>query len=392
MKTDFPINPGNWLGVLGGGQLGRMFSEAASSMGYRVCVLEKDLGSPAGAISEKHIVAPYPDNAALNELAGICKAVTVEFENVPAESLRILAENTFTSPNAQAVTITQDRYTEKSFLESIGVPVAPHKLIESKQDVQDAPEDLFPGILKTARFGYAGKGQVRVQTKAELPAAFETLGQTRCILEKLLPLSKEISVISARNRQGDSTTFPVCENQHQNGILSVTIMPARIPRTLADSARSIAAKIVEKLNYCGVLCTEFFVLSDGSLVVNELAPRPHNSGHATIEACVSSQFNQQVRTMTGMPLGSTHQVVPAVMVNLLGTLWFNQQGELQVPPWHKVLEIPGAHLHLYGKYEPRVGRKMGHVTCTADTADAAMEKAIEVCNIFGLPSPADYHE
>ncbi|MCD8340180.1 MAG: 5-(carboxyamino)imidazole ribonucleotide synthase [Burkholderiales bacterium] len=392
MNTSFPINPGSWLGVLGGGQLGKMFSEAASSMGYRVCVLEKDVGSPAGAISEKHLIAPYTDPEALKELADKCKAVTTEFENVPAESLQVLAKDTFTAPSADAVTVTQDRYVEKGFLSSNGIPVAPHKLIENEQDVDSCPEDLFPGILKTARFGYDGKGQVRVKTKAELMAAFEKLDRTRCVLEKMMPLFKEISVISARNPQGETCTFPVAENQHQNGILSITILPARIPQALADRARAIATKIVDRLNYCGVLCTEFFVLNDGHLLVNELAPRPHNSGHATIEACVTSQYGQQVRAMTGMPLGSTHQNVPAVMVNLLGNIWFDEQGKLREPPWDKVLAIHGAHLHLYGKHEPRIGRKMGHVTCTAETPEKAMEIAIKVCEIFGLPSPTNYHE
>ncbi len=369
-----------------------MFAQEATTNGYRVCVLEKDPHAPAATVCAEHIVAEYTNPAALKQLAEKCKAVTTEFENVPASSLECLAKSIFVAPGADAVNITQDRYTEKSFVASCGVRVAPHKLIESDQDVEQAEENLFPAILKTARLGYDGKGQVRIKTKGELAAAFEKLGRVRCVLEKMLPLHKEVSVISARNGNGESCTFPVSENQHQNGILSITILPARVSDETAAEARSIAKTIVDRLDYKGVLCVEFFVLKDGSLVVNELAPRPHNSGHATIEACVTSQFGQQLRAMTSMPLGSTELINPAVMINLLGDLWFDENGNRREPAWDEVLKVRGAYLHLYGKLEPRKGRKMGHITCIGKTQEETLDKASRLCRFFGLPSPLSYSE
>ena len=318
-----PILPGAWLGLLGGGQLGRMFAQAAATLGFRVCVLEKDPHAPAAAVSEMHLCAAYTDQSALEKLGEKCLSVTTEFENVPADSLEFLAGMTQVSPDAKAVSITQDRLDEKSFLSSIGAPVAPHRLIANGQDIENADDNLFPGILKTARLGYDGKGQVRVKNKAELRQAFAELGKVKCVLEKMLPLWREVSVISARNTMGESTTFPVSEN---DGILAVSIMPARISQEQAEKARAIAKNIVNSLNYVGVLCVEFFILENGDIVVNELAPRPHNSGHATIEGCISSQYDQQIRAMTNMPLGDTTQIQYTVMLNILGNLWFKPDG------------------------------------------------------------------
>lgn len=383
-----PILPGNWLGLMGGGQLGRMFAQAAATMGYRVCVIEPDKNAPASVVAEKTIFKPYTDEAALDELASLCKTVTTEFENVPAQALEYLAAKGLECcPPARAVQITQDRYDEKSFVASAGAPVAPHLLILSEEDCRKVQPPYFPAILKTARLGYDGKGQVTVNDRRELLSAFEKLGGVRCVLEKRLPLFKEISVIAARNAKGEVAVFPVSENYHRNGILAVSIMPARLDKEITEKAKAIAANLIAKLDYVGVLCTELFVLADGRLIVNELAPRPHNSGHATIDACICSQYEQQVRAMTNMPLGDTTQVSRSVMLNLLGDLWFDEKGELREPKWNEVLDIPGLKLHLYGKKEPRRARKMGHLTCLAATEEEAMFKAQMAAKLLGLELP-----
>lgn len=388
MMKDTPILPGSWLGLMGGGQLGRMFAQAAATMGYRVCVLEPDKNAPAAIVAEKHICAPYTDEAALTELASLCKTVTTEFENVPAAALEFLAsKGAETCPAANAVRITQDRFDEKSFIKSADAPVAPHLLIESDEDLKKASAPFFPAILKTARLGYDGKGQITVNDRRELAMAFEKLGKVRCVLEKRLPLFKEVSVIAARNSKGEVAVFPVSENYHRNGILAVSVMPARLDEEITNRAREIASKIIEKLDYVGVLCTELFVLSDGRLVVNELAPRPHNSGHATIDACICSQYEQQVRAMANLPLGDTTQVSKSVMLNLLGDLWFDENENVREPDWSQVLDIPGLKLHLYGKKQPRHARKMGHITCLAATEEEAMFKAQMAARILGLELP-----
>lgn len=387
MNTD-PILSGNWLGLMGGGQLGRMFAQAAATMGYRVCVLEPDKNAPAAIVAEKHICAPYTDKEALSELASLCPTVTTEFENVPAEALEFLAsKGVETCPAPNAIRITQDRYDEKAFIASTGAPVAPHLLIESDEDIKKVLPQYYPAILKTARLGYDGKGQVTVNDRRELLGAFEKLGKVRCVLEKRLPLFKEVSVIAARNSKGEIAVFPVCENYHRNGILAVSVMPARLDKEITDRAREIASKIIDKFNYVGVLCTELFVLADGRLVVNELAPRPHNSGHATIDACVCSQYEQQVRTMANLPLGDPTQVSKSVMLNLLGDLWFDENGNVREPKWNEILDIPGLKLHLYGKKEPRRARKMGHITCVAANEEDAMFKAQMAARILGLEIP-----
>lgn len=324
MNKKLPLNPGEMLGMMGGGQLGRMFAIEAAYMGYHVTVLEPGEMPPAAEVSLKHIAEPYLSESGLDRLARESSAVSTEFENVPAQALNRLAKETFVAPPGNAVAVAQDRNAEKHFIEtSAHVPVAPHCQISSEQDIEAADESLFPAILKTARLGYDGKGQVLVDDREQLREAFTTLNKVDCILEKRLKLFKEVSVIVARSYNGQTATFPVCENRHRNGILAVTVMPARISETISDQARQYATQIVDALNYVGVLCVEFFVLEDGTLVANEMAPRPHNSGHATIDACWSNQFEQQLRCMTGQPLADTTQHSAAVMLNLLGDIWFD---------------------------------------------------------------------
>ena len=365
------IFPDAMLGMLGGGQLGRMFTLAAHSMGYRVTVLDPDPLSPAGAIADVHLKAAYQDREALQQLADTCVAVTTEFENVPADSLRWLASHCTVRPGGDAVAVAQDRIREKAFFRACNLGVAPYAVIESDADIAQALASLFPGILKRARFGYDGKGQMRVANADEARKAFKDMGSESCVLEQRITLKCEISAVIARGADGAGRSFPVSENRHRMGILDVSIVPARVAPELAKQGEEWALRIADKLNYCGVLAVEFFVTGSGELLVNEMAPRPHNSGHYTIDACVTSQFEQQVRTLCGLPLGDTKLLSPVVMVNLLGEAW--QQG---APQWGRVLNLPDAKLHLYGKHEARGGRKMGHYTVLDHSAEAALQKAL----------------
>ena len=367
------IAPGAWLGLLGGGQLGRMFTMAAQSMGYKVVVVDPGKLSPAGSVADEHLAADYLDATALHRLADKCAAATTEFENVPADALRFLAEHCVVSPAAESVAVAQDRITEKTFLTSVGLDVAPWKAIRSVGDLDASIAPLLPGILKRSRFGYDGKGQVRVASLEEARAGFAKLEDVPCVLEQMMSLDLELSVVVARGFDGACVTWPVAENQHAQGILDVSIVPARIPAVLAQQAQTAAAAIATALDYRGILCVEFFVVNGGELRANEIAPRPHNSGHYTIDACVTSQFEQQARVLCGVPLGSTAQHSPAVMVNLLGDLWAN--GE---PRWEQVLQHPNVKLHLYGKSEARPGRKMGHYTVLGNTVDSALALALEI--------------
>jgi 5-(carboxyamino)imidazole ribonucleotide synthase len=368
------IGPGAWLGLLGGGQLGRMFTMAAQSMGYKVMVLDPGGDSPAGSVADAHLQADYTDAKALAQVAARCAAATTEFENVPADSLRLLSKNCVVSPAAASVAIAQDRIREKSTLRDYGFSVAPFAVIRSHADLADPQiESLLPGILKVSRFGYDGKGQIRVTSRDSLEDAFDRLQQEACVLEKFLPLETELSVVVARGFDGDVVTFPVSENQHVNGILDIAIAPSRVSPDIAGHVTETATTLSERLDYRGVLCVECFVVDRDRIIVNEIAPRPHNSGHYTIDACSTSQFEQQVRAMCSLPLGDTSMHCPAVMLNLLGDLW--AAGE---PQWDKVLRHSGAKLHLYGKSTPRPGRKMGHVTILAQTIDLAMQTATEI--------------
>ena len=371
------ITPGAWLGLLGGGQLGRMFCMAAQSMGYKVAVLDPGADSPAGSVADLHIRKDYLDPQGLEELARLCEGVTTEFENVPAKALDFLAGHCLVSPMAASVAIAQDRIREKQFVAECGVAVAPHHVIRSAADFEEAPPALFPGVLKVARLGYDGKGQMRVATLADAQTAFTGFGNVPCVLEQQLALALEISVVVVRTRDGATAVYPVAENEHKAGILDTSIAPARVSEALAAQARAAALKIATTLDYAGVLCVEFFVLQDGSLVVNEIAPRPHNSGHYTIDACVTSQFEQQVRVLAGLPLGDTRQHTSAVMLNILGERW-DSTTHIAAPNWAALLTHGSAKLHLYGKSQAKPGRKMGHVTVLGANQAEALASAAQV--------------
>jgi 5-(carboxyamino)imidazole ribonucleotide synthase len=377
------IAPGATLGLLGGGQLGRMFTVAARTLGYRVTVLDPDPLSPAAEFATGHLNTDYIDAGSLQELARTCAAVTTEFENAPAEALLSLAEKTLVRPSGNAVAVAQDRSREKSFIAGAGLPVGAYADLRGAQDIEAALARVkLPAILKTARFGYDGKGQATIATRADLERAFGEWKQVPCVLEERLALDREISVILARTSAGEIAVFPVAENQHARGILDVTIAPARIPGALAAEATALASRLAQALDYVGVLAVEMFVV-DGKLLVNEIAPRPHNSGHYTIDACRTSQFEQQVRVLCGLPLGDPTLHTPAVMVNLLGDIWGG--GE---PRWEAVLRHAGAHLHLYGKREARPGRKMGHVTVCENDPGHALAVAMEIRSDLGIAESA----
>jgi 5-(carboxyamino)imidazole ribonucleotide synthase len=373
------ILPGATLGLLGGGQLGRMFTVAARTLGYRVTVLDPDPHSPAAEFATAHLDTPYTDPGSLDALARTCAAVTTEFENAPAEALDALATRTIVRPRGDSVAVAQDRAREKGFFRDHGFPVGAFAVVRSPADSDAAIAAVgFPALLKTARMGYDGKGQARVGSREELDEALARWKGVPCVLEALLALEREVSVILARDEQGRVEVFPVAENSHARGVLDMTIAPARIPEALAQEATALAGRLAAELDYVGVLAVEMFVVG-GRLLLNEIAPRPHNSGHYTIDGCRTSQFEQQVRVLCGLPLGDPSLHTPSVMVNLLGDIW--REGE---PRWDAVLRHPGAHLHLYGKREARPGRKMGHVTvCEASPANA-LEVALEIRRDLGI--------
>ncbi|MBX9899377.1 MAG: 5-(carboxyamino)imidazole ribonucleotide synthase [Burkholderiaceae bacterium] len=396
-QAQSPNSSASWLGMLGGGQLGRMFVHAAQAMGYKVAVLEPEADCPASHAADKHIRAGYEDLQGLAELVALCPSITTEFENVPAKSLAWLEKNRFVSPSSACVSIAQDRQLEKAFFQACadktGVFAAPNQSLRSIDDVNEESEQLVPGILKTARMGYDGKGQVRVKSRTELIAALvasyeiaqrENRAPEVFVLEKLLPLAYEISVLVARGADGATAVYPIAENVHRDGILFTTTVPSpNVSDELAKKAQGAAQIYISELQYVGVLCIEFFVLQDGRLVVNEMAPRPHNSGHYTIDACASSQFEQQVRTMAGMPLGDVAQHSPCVMLNLLGDIWFRGD-EMITPAWHKILALPSAHLHLYGKSSPRRARKMGHITFVSKEWTQVHTDLRAACDLLGI--------
>jgi len=369
-NTTLPILPGATLGILGGGQLGRLFTLAARSMGYRVMVLDPDAASPAGQMADVHVQADYNDSTALKKLGAACAAVTTEFENVPAASLIDLAQYCRVSPGAEAVAIVQDRSHEKSWLAGNGFATAPFAIIETEAGLASALAATgAPALLKVSRFGYDGKGQARVNTLAEARAAFSEFGGQPCVLEGFVKLECEISVVLARSDTGECSLFPVAENRHVNGILDVSIVPARVPETLAEQACEMARAVADALGYVGVMAVEFFV-ADGQLMINEIAPRPHNSGHYTLDACVTDQFEQQVRVLAGLPLGDPRLLSPVAMVNILGDRW--QHGG---PHWAALLAHPNIKLHVYGKEAARPGRKMGHFNVLDADPEAALKLA-----------------
>lgn len=362
------LKSGSTIGMLGGGQLGRMFTMAARTLDYRVIVLEPDANAPAAAFADEHIIAAYDDQEALQRFGQQCDVITTEFENIPAETLSFLKQYCPVHPSADAVKMAQDRIVEKEFVQSCGLRPVPFIAVRKASDLKKVEEHItFPAILKTARLGYDGKGQVTVKSREEAEQAFQALQQVECVLEQRVDLEREVSVILARNLQGEIECFPVAENVHINGILHSTSVPANITEDLTQSAQAAAQRMAEKLQFVGVMAVEFFVTKQGELLVNEMAPRTHNSGHYTLDACVTSQFEQQVRMVTGLPFGSTQLLSPVVMINLLGDVWPNED----VPAWEKVLSEPQTKLHLYGKRQARTGRKMGHFcTLNADVKQA----------------------
>ncbi len=363
------VPPGSVVGVLGSGQLGRMFALSARAMGYRVHTYSPEEDSPTGHIADVEVSAPYEDLDRLRDFAKAIDVLTFEFENVPRVALDAVAEIVTIHPSAEALWVSQNREREKDFLRRVKIPVAPWAVVRTSEELASALVSVgAPAVLKTAAFGYDGKGQARVHSKnpSEADAGWAALGRVPCVLEAFVDFQREVSVVAACGLAGDVAFFPVFENEHSRHILDVTRAPARLSRFEEKQAHEIARTILDALNYVGVLCIEFFHTRDGRLLVNEIAPRPHNSGHLTIDACVTSQFEQQLRAVCGLPLGSTELLRPAAMANLLGDLWAGG-----APRWKKACSIPGVALHLYGKKEPRPGRKMGHLTALANTPDEA---------------------
>ena len=367
------IPPGGTLGLLGGGQLGRMFTQRARSMGYEVVVLEPDRLSPAGAVASRHLASAYDDPAALAELATVAAAITTEFENVPAQALDQLEGRAICRPSGRSVATTQDRIAEKTFVRNAGLRTAEFEAVRSDLDLEHAWARLgAPALLKTSRLGYDGKGQATVDRLDDALAAFERFGRVPCVYERRLRLEVELSVVLARDARGAIAAFPVGENVHRNGILHTTVVPAQIEETTRRAAQEAATRVAEALEYVGVLGVELFVAGGGQIYVNELAPRPHNSGHYTMDACATDQFEQQVRILADLPLGSPRLLSPVCMINILGDAWI--KGE---PDWAGALALPGVRLHLYGKKEVRPGRKMGHLNCLAETPTQALALASE---------------
>ena len=376
------ILPPATLGMLGGGQLGRFFVTAAHEIGYQVWVLDPDRNSPAGRIAERHFCVDYNDYAALDEFAQGCAAITTEFENVPADTLAYLGKFVPVRPSAAAVAVCQNRIVEKTFLRDNELPHGPFAAIRSEDDIKRAAASLFPAILKVARFGYDGKGQATVNNREEALLAFGRFKGEACVLEQRLTLDYEVSVVLARDEHGHVRCFPTGENQHTNGILDVSIVPARTSACVRSDAEEVAARIAEKLGYIGTMGVEFFV-SRGRLIVNEMAPRPHNSGHYTIDACVTNQFEQQVRALCGLSLGEPRAHSAAVMVNLLGDLWYDGE-HYREPDWAKLHAIPNLKLHLYGKHHARPGRKMGHFTVLGEDAAKVQQTALAARAAIGI--------
>ena len=382
------------LGVMGGGQLGRMFVHAAQRLGYHTAVLDPDPQSPAGQVSHHHIQTEFADEEGLAQLGLLCAAITTEFENVPATSLQALAATRPVAPGAAAVAMAQDRIQEKAHFAACagisGVRCAPCAVIQTAAQLAAVAADLLPGILKTARLGYDGKGQVGVANAAELALAWAGFQNVPCVLEKRLPLRAECSVIVARGWNGAVVGFAPQRNVHVDGILAVThAYASNMPSALAARAQAATKLIAEHIDYVGVLCVEFFVVDDdsedGGLIVNEMAPRPHNSGHYTLDACDVSQFELQVRALAGLPLPEPRQHSPAIMLNLLGNLWLDAKGQTRLPDWQRVLALPGTHLHLYGKADAQPGRKMGHLTVTGADVASVHARARQAAELLGLP-------
>lgn len=373
------ILPGATLGILGGGQLGRMFTTSARDMGYEVVVFDPDKNSPAGGVATKHICASYDDELSLDALVDACDVVTLEFENIPLSTIRYLEKSIPVFPASNSIEIAQNRIKEKTFIQEIGLKTADFVEIESVADCESVNHDLFPAILKTIELGYDGKGQVVCKTANDLKEAFMSLGQVACILENKIDLKTEMSVVVCRGLNGQSEFFPAAENHHINGILDTSIVPAQVPELIAKRAQKQAQKIADALNYCGVIAIEFFISTANDLLINEMAPRPHNSAHFTMDACVTSQFEQQVRMVTQMPAGSCRLISPVVMWNVLGDIWPNSDQ----PDWSYVFKDRSSKLHLYGKREARIGRKMGHINILCGDIEQGIDIKQKYIKYFG---------
>ena len=369
-----PVLPGSTLGMLGGGQLGRMFVIAARAMGYEVIVLDPDANSPAGKIATEHLAAVYSDTDALDYLARHCAAISTEFENIPADTLEYLAKSIPVHPSAESLRIAQNRVLEKQFFNDIGLNTASFLAIVSDADLMAAKDFDYPAILKTAMLGYDGKGQIVCQSFDELCNAYDEIGVRACVLEKKIDLAMEVSVVLCRRESGEVYCFPVAQNEHRNGILDLSVVPAELSSEQSNAVKQAASRIANSLDYCGVLAVEFFISSDDRVLVNEIAPRPHNSGHYTLDACETSQFEQQVRMMCGLPAGSSKQHTAVAMWNILGDIWPDNG----IPDWSQVLRQENMKLHLYGKKEARPGRKMGHINCLSDSAPEARQQLSEL--------------
>jgi 5-(carboxyamino)imidazole ribonucleotide synthase len=375
-----PVLPGSAVGVLGSGQLGRMFAIAARRMGYRVHTFSPDTDTPTGQISDVEITAPYEDLNAIRKFAQAVKVVTFEFENVPSATAEAAAQFAPVRPSGSVLHVAQNRIREKTYLEKAGLPVTPFRTIETEDDLRRAVAELgAPAVLKTAASGYDGKGQVRVTSENAAESALEawaSLNRVPAVYEKFIRFDLEVSVVAARGVDGRPVDYGVVENRHANHILDLSICPANVDPVVAARAREIAHAVLEALDVIGVMCIEFFVAPGGQIYINETAPRPHNSGHFTFDASLTSQFEQQLRAVCGLPLGSTELLRPAAMSNLLGDIWFDESGQKREPNWAAALSQPDVKLHLYGKLEPRKGRKMGHLTALAHDSTTAADMAL----------------
>ena len=373
-----PLLPGATIGVLGSGQLGRMLALVARRMGYGVHVFSPERDSPAGRIANREWSAPYEDLDAARRFARGVDVVTLEFENIPAGTVEEIFALAPIRPGLRALQTTQNRLREKEFLREAGFPVAPFRAVPDRASLDAAMGEVgVPAVLKTAGFGYDGKGQTRISDPEDASAAWESLGG-EAVLEAWVVFEMELSVVAARGTSGTFAHYGAVRNTHDRHILDLTVAPAGVPPEVEEEAVEIAAGIFEELGIVGTACVEFFLTTGGDLLVNEIAPRPHNSGHWTIEGAATSQFEQQLRAVCGLPLGGTHRPEPAAMANLIGDLW--KSGE---PDWTAALSVPGVSLHLYGKKEPRLGRKMGHLTARASTPEEAARKAVEARESLG---------
>jgi 5-(carboxyamino)imidazole ribonucleotide synthase len=393
-EKDWPLYPPSFLGILGGGQLGRFFVQAAQDLGYGVCVLDPDPNSPAGQIAQIHLQADYADQEALKTMARRCRAISTEFENVPAKTIDFLIEQgVFVAPDSYAVSIAQNRIKEKQFFQNLlsqtGVGPVLYHVIEEQAHLTNVPQEIFPAILKTSQLGYDGKGQQTIYHLTELLSAWIMLGKVPCVLEKKVDLDFELSALIVRSADDEVHLMPIAQNIHQHGILHLSMVPApNMSLSIQDQIQRAAQVIIRELHYVGVMCIEFFILKDGTMCVNEIAPRPHNSGHHSLDSCLTSQFEQQVRVLAKLPLGNSKLMSPVVMLNLLGDLWLHGENNdaITAPNWQNVLAMASAKLHLYGKAAPKIGRKMGHINFLDESVEQALKSAHQAMEILGFPT------